>query len=425
MEQLTMSNRDVDKLRVIRNTIESVLTWQQASGQLSVSIRQIGRLCKKVRMFGNKGIIHGLRGKISNNHIDESLINEAIEIIKSRYIDFGSTFANEKLCQNHGMKLSVSTLRKAMIKEGIYSSRKSKSKHRIWRQRRACVGELVQLDGSDHDWFEGRCVRCVLLIYIDDATSKILYAEFIPVEDTENLMLCTRKYLLLHGRPISFYVDKDSIYKVNRQATIEEELKDSQVLTQFTRAMKELDIKIIPANSPQAKGRVERGFGTHQDRLVKEMRLANISDISSANEFLSQKYVPTHNAKYAVEPANKHNAHRKLLPSHKLNEILSIRTERTIANDYTVRLQNKYFQLLAEQPVRISPKIKIVIEKWLDDSIHLKYKDKQLNFKILPQRPYRAYYAFKKPVVSLTVVRAYKPPMNHPWRRYEQVSKCR
>jgi hypothetical protein len=212
---------------------------------------------------------------------------------------------------------------------------------------------LVQLDGSDHDWFEGRAPRCVLLLFIDDATSRILYAEFIPVEDTLNLLRVTRSYLLRHGRPASFYVDKDSIYKINRQATVEEQLRDEQPLTQFTRAMKELDIEVIAAHSPQAKGRVERSFKTHQDRLVKELRLREISTPHEANAFLWKTYIPEHNARFAVEPASPANAHRSLLKSHRLDEILSVRSERTLLNDFTLRFQNQFFQILPEQSIRV------------------------------------------------------------------------
>jgi hypothetical protein len=417
MEQLTMSNREFDRVRVIRDTIDGKLTWDEAGGQLLLSARQVGRLCAKVRQSGNKGVIHGLRGQPSNHQLPPGLLGQSLTLVKARYPDFGPTFANEKLRALHGMILSTNTLRAGMISVGLYTPRKHKPKHRAWRERRPCVGELVQLDGSDHDWFEGRGPRCALLVFIDDATSRILWAEFIAVEDTQMLLESVKKYLLLHGRPVSFYVDKDSIYKVNRQATIEEELRDAQPITQFTRAMGELGIEMIFAESPQAKGRVERGFHTHQDRLVKELRLAGISDMSSANRFLREVYVPQHNARFEVVPASAHNAHRPLLKSHKLDEILSFRTERTVFNDYTVRLQNRFFQITDQQPLRVKPKDKVKVETRLDRTIHIKCKGEELAFKELPQRPYKGYYATRKPAsASVGKTAQYKPPKNHPWR---------
>jgi hypothetical protein len=371
-----------------------------------------------VRKTGKIGIIHGLRGKPSNHQLDPGLLEEAMELVKSKYSDFGPTFANEKLLELHGLRLSVFVLRKAMIKEGLRRAKKQKPKHREWRPRRACVGEMIQLDGSEHDWFEGRGPKCALLVFIDDATSRILYAVFVTVEDTLNLMAATKSYLLINGRPLFWYVDKDSIYKINRQADIEEDLRDEQPLTQFTRAMAELGIQVINAHSAQAKGRVERGFGTHQDRLVKELRLAGISTMKAANIFLAEVYVPKHNARFAVAPENGTNVHRPLLKRHRLDETLSVRTKRTVANDFTVRQDNRFFQLLADQPVRVKPKDKLLVEMRLDGSRHLRFKDRYLNFKSIAKPPYRPFYAGKKEVVSAVGLPKFnKPAKDHPWRK--------
>jgi len=419
MEQtLTMSNREIDRLGVLRNVIARKLTRNQAGAQLNLSERQIGRLCKKVRKNGNAGIIHGLRGKPSNHQLEPGLLEEAMGLVKSKYSDFGPTFANEKLLELHGIKLSVFVLRKAMIKEGLRRAKKNKPSHRDWRPRRSCVGELVQLDGSEHDWFEGRGPKCALLVFIDDATSRILYAIFVTVEDTLNLMTATKSYLLINGRPLFWYVDKDSIYKINRQADMDEDLRDAQPLTQFTRAMGELGIQVINANSPQAKGRVERGFGTHQDRLVKELRLAGISTMKAANIFLAEVYVPKHNARFAVAPENGTNVHRPLLKRHRLDETLSLRTKRTVANDFTIRQDNRFFQLLADQPVRVKPKDKVLVEMRLDGSRHLRFKEMYLNFKNIAKLPYRPFYAGKKEAVAdARPVRSSVPAKDHPWRR--------
>ena len=387
-DPLIMSNREIDRLKVIHSVIQKHLTWPQAADQLGLSERQIGRLVVRVRRKGNRGLIHGLRGRPSNHLLDPGVLPKAMRFVESLYKDFGPTFANEKLKRKHKIFISTTTLREAMIRTDLWKTRKQKDKHRSWRERRACVGELVQLDGSDHDWFEGRGPRCVLLIYIDDATSRILYGEFVTVEDAVNLLQSTRSYLEKWGRPLAFYVDKDSIYKVNRQVSIEEELRDFHPLTQFTRAMGELGVKMIFANSPQAKGRVERGFKTHQDRLVKELRLSGISNRPAANRFLWDVYIPEHNSRCSVEPANPTNAHRPLLKSHHLDTILSIQSERVIANDFTLRFQNQFFQLLKDQPIRLRPKDKITIELRLNGSTHLRFKNRYLAFKTFAKRPY-------------------------------------
>lgn len=424
-EYLTMSNHEIDRLKVIQKVFDKQLTWNEAAEQLSLSWRQVGRLCAKVKKHGNKGVIHGLRGYTSNHCLKAGLMEEALKIVKTDYRDFMPTFANEKLFEIHGIKVSTSALRSAMIKGGFYKPRKQKVKHRQWRERRHCIGELIQLDGSDHDWFEDRAPRCVLLIYIDDATGKIIHGKFITVENTLNLMTETKEYLLHSGRPIAFYVDKDSIYKVNRNATVEEELRDEAPLTQFTRVMNELGITMINAHSSQAKGRVERGFKTHQDRLVKELRLANISGIEEGNRFLQEIYIPAHNARFSIAPANVTNAHRPLLKSHKLEEIFVLKTERTLHNDFTIRFNNNFFQIEKEQPVRIRPKSKVMAEVRLDGSIHIKFKGVYLNFKPVKKLPYIPFYAGRTKLRETLKERTkqYVPPKNHPWRKFSLKQK--
>lgn len=414
---LTMSIREADRLKVIHEVLAGKLKQGQAGRQIKRSRRQVIRLCKRVRREGHRGIVHGLRGRPSNHQLKPGLLREALALVKTKYEDFGPTFANEKLLKLHGIKVSTSALRSGMIQDGIWKAKKPRPKHRAWRQRRDCVGMLVQLDGSDHEWFEGRGPRCVLIVYIDDATSRILFAEFVRVEDTLTLMRTTKAYLLRYGRPIAYYVDKDSIYKVNRQATIEEELRDLDPITQFTRAMEELNIEVIPANSPQAKGRVERGFGTHQDRLVKELRLAGISSMEAANKFLWEVYIPDHNARCAVDPANRTDAHRPLLKPHRLEEILSLRTERTVFNDFTVRFQNQFFQVLPDQFLRVRPKSKVLVEIRLDGSTYLRFKERYLRFKPIAKRPCRPFYAARK-MATAKRPKSCKPGRHHPWRSF-------
>ena len=415
-ERLTMTTREIDKLRVIRQVLEHKLRWRDAVAQLGLSARQIARLCVRVHTEGNKGILHRLRARPSNHRLDPKLLPRALELVKRHYSDFGPTFACEKLRERNRLTLSISTLRRGMIADGLWRSRHHPMPHRAWRPRRACRGELVQLDGSDHAWFEDRAPRCVLLLDIDDATSRILYGAFVAVEDTLTLLCTTRTYLTQHGRPVAFYVDKDSIYRVNRQASLEEQLQDLQPLTQFTRAMRELHIEVIAANSPQAKGRVERSFDTHQDRLVKELRLAGIRDRAAANRFLSQRYLPAHNARYAVEPANATDAHRPLRKRDDVDAILSVQTVRTLDRDFTLRLDNRFFQVLPAQPVRIRPKDRILVEQRLDGSVHLRGKGRYLAFRSIAKPPSRRALVVTAPLGARPRPIVSRPSLDHPFK---------
>jgi len=396
-ERLNMSNGDIDRLRIIRNIIDGKLKWREASEMLGLGERQVGRLCSQVRAHGNSGILHGLCGQLSNNRHDPELLGQALSALNNPlWHGFGPVFSREKLEELYGIELGKTLIRKLMIGTNLWEVHRRGTRHRAWRERRRCVGMLVQLDGSDHDWFEGRGPRCVLVIYIDDATSRILYGEFVNVEDTFTLMRTTKTYLKQQGRPVAYYVDKDGIYKVNRQATVEEELRDKEPISQFTRAMGELGIEMIFADSPQAKGRVERGFGTHQDRLVKELRLAGISTIEEANRFLHEVYIPKHNRLFAIEPADPVDVHKPLLPGHDLDAILCFKTDRQVQNDFTVRYRNRFFQVGPKQPVRVCRKVMLSVQRRLDDSIHLVFKGQRLKFHELPGRPHRPAYAGRR-----------------------------
>lgn len=416
-ELLTMSTREIDKHRVIKKILEDKFSWGQAASQLRLSQRQIGRLCVRVREEGHAGVIHGLRGRASNHQLAPGLLDHAIGLVHKKYADFGPTFANEKL-RKEGIMLDTRTLRKGMMKAGLWKGKVRRAKHRAWRERRASVGEMVQLDGSVHDWFEGRGKACVLLIYIDDATSKIMYGEFVESEDTHNLMRTTREYLHRHGRPVALYVDMDSIYSINRQPTVEEQLRDKQPITQYTRAMEQLGIAVILAGSPQAKGRVERGFRTHQDRLVKELRLAGISTMDQANKFLWEIYIPDHNKRCAVESANGQDAHREILARHDLDAILSIQTPRTIFNDFTVRYKTQFYQIGPHQKVRVYPKAKVLVQERLDGSIHLVFKGRYLSYQSIAKPVCSVGRMKNMPKLALGKAKPYIPPRDHPWRTY-------
>ena len=389
-KRLNMSNREVDRLRVIRDIIDGKLKWCEAAGILGRSERQVARLCAKVREYGNRGIVHGLRGCPSNHLLDPELLGKALSAVHDPlWNGFGPTFAQQKLEDGYGVVLSDWTMRRLMILTDLWKPHRRRAKHRAWRERRSCVGMLVQLDGSPHDWFEGRGPWCVLLIYIDDATSRILYGEFIPVESTLHLMRTAKTYLRKWGRPAALYVDKDSIYNVNREASVDEQLRGEGPITQFTRAMSELGIEVILAHSPQAKGRVERGFLTHQDRLVKELRLRGISNIPDANRYLWREHIPDHNRRFAVEPASLTDTHKPLLKYHDLAAILSIQEDRRVYHDFTVRYENRFFQIGPKQPVRVCRGGKVRVQERLDGSIRIVSKGQRLKMHELPARPPR------------------------------------
>jgi hypothetical protein len=421
-ECLELTVRDLDRLRILNQVQEGRLTQPLAAQQLDLSSRQVRRLCASLRNKGPKGVIHGLRGRRSNHQLPSGCVDAALSLFKKHYDDFGPTFACQKMAERDDIILGVSTLRRALIREGLWRPRRQKIRHHAWRARKSCVGELVQVDGSIHDWFEGRGPKCWLIPYVDDATSEILWAEFANAEDTLTLMRLSREYLKRRGRPLAFYVDKDSIYKTTRNASVDEQLRDEQPMTQFTRAMSELDIRVICAHSPQAKGRVERGFKTHQDRLVKELRLAGISDIADANRFLREVYIPAHNKRFGRPPANKTNAHRPILRGQMLDRVLCLRTQRVVANDFTVRWKPGFMQLLQNQSVMVKPGQKIDVEVRLDGSVHLRHREDYLAYKTIPKRPYRSYLAAQPSQARQRIDSRTKgigpiPAKNHPWRR--------
>lgn len=410
-----MSVREADRLLVIRQVIEGKLTWEAAGKRLKVCRRQVGRMVKRVREYAAKGLIHRLRGRQSNHRLKPEVIEKAIILVEKRYPDFGPSFANEKLSEVHGLTLSTSTLRKQMIAKGLWKPKRPPRKHRAWRERRASFGELVQVDGSIHPWFENRGGTCWLIAFIDDATSRV-EAEFTDAEDTVTLMRLAKGYIKKYGRPLAWYVDKDSIYRVTRQASIDEELIGIAPETQFKRAMRELDVEVICANSPQAKGRVERGFGTHQDRLVKELRLAGINTKEEANRFLREVYLPKHNQRFSVQAANSADAHRPLRKKHNLDLILSLQYDRRLANDFTFNFQGQVYQVLADQPVRLRPRDTVQVQQWLDGSLHLRAKASSIGFKALSTRPIKQEQLAAPPN---NFERPPRPRTGHPWKQYK------
>lgn len=395
-DDLWMSQRDRDRLHVIRQVIAHRLSWAQAGEQLGLGWRQVGRLCARVRSQGDRGVRHGLKGRHSNRRLSDESASQILSAVHHPLWEgFGPKFARQKLEAFYGLRVGTETVRRLMVASGLRLVRWRGVRHRAWRERRPSIGMLVQMDGSDHAWFEDRGPRCVLLMLIDDATGLIQHAEFVDSETTLNVMRAVKTYLRRHGRPIAFYVDKDSIYRVAKQKAVQAGIKD-EPLTQFKRAMSELDVEVICAHSPQAKGRVERSFKTHQDRLVKELRLAGISSMAAANTFLQRTYIPAHNERYALAPAQPGDAHRPLAADIRLEQVLSVRESRVVQSDFTVQFEKLFLQLRPEKSCRLRAKDRIDVEIRLDGGLHVRHRGRYLRFEQLEKRPHRPYYAHRK-----------------------------
>ena len=307
-DRVIMSVKELRRVHVIRQTMEKKLTQVKAGTLLGLTPRHIRRLLERVAQAGDQGLAHRGRGKPSNRRIPEPVKAKALRLYAQRYGDFGPTLAAEKLAERHGITLSAETLRGWLRDTGIDHFTRRKRPHRAWRERKAHVGELVQLDGSHHDWFEGRGPRCVLMAYIDDASSRV-YARFYAYEGTIPAMDSFQRYVQQYGIPLAIYADKHTTYQSPASPTVEEQLAGVKPTSQFGRALGELGVELIPAHSPQAKGRVERLFHTFQDRVIKEMRLADVSTLEAANRFL-EGYLPIYNRRFAVQPAQAADLHR-------------------------------------------------------------------------------------------------------------------
>jgi len=375
-DRIEMSQRERDRLKVMALVLEGKRTQREAARLLGLTDRQIRRLQQRLKAQGDTAVIHKLRGRTSNHRIDPQHRQKVLAAYRDQLLGFGPTFAAEKLAAA-GLAVAVRTLREWLMTEGLWQRQRKRDQHRQRRERRPCWGELVQADGSHHDWLEGRGPWMVLLVMIDDATSKTI-DRFYQAETTEAYMDLLGRYLRKRGRMTAMYVDRDSIFRAE-----DHDPHDPQpTLTQFKRALNELEIELILANSPQAKGRVERFNKTAQDRLVKELRLAKATTLQEANAVLEKVFLPWFNRRCAVKPASPNNAHRPLHPSMHLPGILSIQDRRKVTNDYTIRLNNQLYQIL---PPAL-PGLRggwVTVEKRLDASVHLRFKGRYLKYKAL------------------------------------------
>src|SRR3954470_297327 len=336
-----MSERDLQRIEVLGEVLRGQRTITSAATVLALSARQVHRLLRRYREYGAGGLTHRARGRRGNNRIKDAVREHAIELVRTNYPDFGPTLAAEVLAEKHDLVVSRETLRTWMTTAGLWSSRRQRRHFHQPRLRRECLGELVQIDGSEHRWFEGRADPCTLLVFIDDATSRLMQLRFVPSETTFSYFEALEGYLGAHGRPLAFYSDKHSVFRVSKK-----DLKSGQGMTQFGRALAELNIEILCANSSQAKGRVERVNRTLQDRLVKELRLAGIGSIEAGNAFLPG-FIERFNARFAVAPARPRDLHRPLLnlAPDRLRAILCRRELRHVGQQLTLPFERKLIML--------------------------------------------------------------------------------
>lgn len=388
---IIMSQKELNRYEVIKRLMRKEINGTEASRILRLSLRQTKRLKVKTLKHGLQGLIHGNRGKPGNRRLPDKERKQIIKLLRRYYDDFKPTHASEKLEEGHGIKHDPKTIRAIMVSEGLWKPRRGKKKatHREWRQRKSFFGEMEQFDGSYHNWFEERLPgKQCLLLAVDDATSALTHARFGQHEDILSVFTFWQEYVKKHGKPVSIYLDQFSTYKMIQPVARENE--DSK--TQFERAMQELGIETITAYSAEAKGRVETTFGTLQDRLVKEMRLKEISTIKEANTYLIKEFIPWYNAKYALKARGEADLHKQLTRKEKkqLHITLSKQTPRTIQNDFTISLEKQWYQILPTKGVAIHPRDKMIVEERIDHSINMRLRGKYLNYKLIAKTLNRA-----------------------------------
>jgi len=402
-DMIEMSQSELVRLHVVRQVLDRRLKQRDAAEKLRLSVRQVRRLNFRVKVEGDRGVIHKLRGRVSARKIPDKTRRKVLELYRSDYYDFGPTLASEKLFERNGIRISDETLRKWLILEGLRQT-KNRQTHRRWRERKHRFGEMVQMDGSHHAWFENRGPVCALMGYIDDATG-IKYGRFYGYEGTLPAMDNLKRYIKRYGIPGSVYLDRHSTYKSQAKPTIEQELRNEESMTHFKRAARELGIDVIHARSAPAKGRVERSFRTDQDRLVKELRLRKISTIEEANRFLEDAYWAKHNARFSVQPLEAGDFHRAVPSSFDLDLILCKRTEHPVRKDKTIVHKGRLYQLFAKDLAKW-----IVVEERVNGRLYIRSGARFVEYKVIERRP----EALKRPKLwSPPRI----PPKEHPWRR--------
>jgi transposase len=400
------TQEELKKLHVVRKAMENDITQNEAAEILDLSDRQVRRIASRIRLEGDEGVIHRLRGKPSNRTLPDR--PKILRIFKAKYPDFGPTLASEKLFERDKIKVNDETLRLWLIKDGISYKKRKKCPHRQWRERRRYFGEMIQMDGSDHDWLEGRGPRLIFMGYIDDATGTP-FGRFYEYEGTIPAMDSFKRYIEKYGIPVSLYIDKHAAYKSKKKLSVEDELNNKDPLTQFTRALGELGVEVIYANSPQAKGRIERLFGTFQDRLLKELRLEKARTKDEANK-VAERFLPKYAKRFSVKAVYSDDLHRPIPKGLDMDKILCIREEHPLRNDFTVIHDKKLYQI--EDDTRAK---KVTVEERIDGSMLITYKDKPLKFKEITVRPKKKE---PKKTYEFKIRKVYVPPATHPWKRY-------
>ena len=412
-ELLTMNNQEITRLEVMQRLKDKRLIQKEAARMLGISIRQVKRLYRAYKARGASGLVSQRRGKPSHHRLEPATVQKVIDLVYERYRDFGPTLAHEKLTEVHKLKLSDESVRRLMIAEGMWKPKRAKKPpvHPM-RERRACFGELVQIDGSDHAWFEGRGPKCTLLVFIDDATGQLLELCFVPDETFFAYCEASRHYFERCGKPVAFYSDKHGIFRVNQPRP----LGLSSGLTQFGRAMQELDIQIICANSPQAKGRIERANQTLQDRLVKELRLRGISDRQAGNAYLPE-FREDFNRRFAVLPRSTHNAHRPLLKTENLEVVLTHQETRTLSKNLTVQANQVIYQIQSDRPDYALRNAQVSVCENAQGEVTILYKNKPLAYTIF-HKPIRQAEVADTKTLDRHIQSPQPPAPDHPWRTY-------
>jgi transposase-like protein len=417
-----MSQKERDRLKVVSQVVNGTLYQWEAAELLDLTERQVRRLVRRYEREKDAGLVHRLRGRPSNRKLAPALQEQCVALIAREYRDYGPTLASEALAKDHGITVSRETLRKWMMDAKVWRGRTQRVVARQWRERKACVGELVQMDTSIHDWFEGRGEQAVLIAMIDDASSRLLI-RFYPQDSTSTNMMLLMEYIRRNGRPKAIYADRASHFVTTRQPSIDEDLAGQCAHTQIQRALGELDIEYIAARSPQAKGRVERLFKTLQDRLVKALRKNNIATIGDANGYLDHEFIPDWNRRFTVEPASHADAHRSR-KGFDLHAIFSVQHKRTVANDYTIQHHNARFQILKTSIKPGLRRSRIVVENRLDGSQRLRWKKTYLRFmKIVSPNAGKNHTSLGvspvglRPPSDTPKEEKPRPRDNHPWKK--------
>lgn len=412
MEEGNMSIKEAKRLSIMQQIDRQQLKLDAAAEELRLSLRHMKRIRKKYREHGAIGLISQRRGHISPNKTPEKEKQQVIQLIARHYSDFGPTLAQEMLCTRHRCCFSDETIRQWMTEARLWMPKKQR-KFKIYqrRARRSRFGDLIQADGSPHDWFEGRAPRCSLLLFVDDATSRLTAGKFVPAETTHEYQEVLQQHLMKYGRPGGMYVDKHSVFRVNQ-----EEVKDGAHQTHFGKVLAALDIELIYAHSPQAKGRVERANGVLQDRLVKEMRLKGICSMEEANQMLPE-FIKGYNKRFGKEPASMENGHRPLGKEYDLDRIFAYKHKRKLSKDLTFQYEGMLYQLHTDTPNRMRhAKVDVIAQ--LHKPILVDYEGRSYQYspwKDLPYHPPKIMDG-KALEAMWPMTHPVKPSVRHPWK---------